>query len=413
MDLALILLATAATGAVLFAITDFVLVFRTLSHSTLAVAYRLRFPVIAFSAALFTIVFARVATGQADPAWGWTALGCMAALALFAGAFYHPWVFRPVREPRYVPADEATFLEPDDEVIGVEVDGEARAYPLLMIIRPHVVIDRVGDRPIAATFCVLCNSAIAFDRRLEGREIDLTPVTARSNNITYWDRTGGNFIQQLEGGVAWGPEAGKRLATLPTTLTTWGNWRESHPGTRVLWNPPSSFVDAAIRRVMVWFGIHRQRVSPKPLFPLRGPFDRRLPNKELVLGVRIGEETRAYPVSWLRNKLVFNDEVGGKRVVVLYDPQRDYGGVFDAKLEGRGLTFERRPSADGEGLFTDRESGSRWDVFGKALGGPLAGKRLSPVSHFNRTYWFAWAFYNRNTKLPSVSDEVGAGRVAV
>ncbi|MEE8472224.1 MAG: DUF3179 domain-containing (seleno)protein, partial [Dehalococcoidia bacterium] len=144
--------------------------------------------------------------------------------------------------------------------------------------------------------------------------------------------------------------------------------------------------------------------SKRP-FLFGGEVDERLAALERVVAVSVGEADVAYPFSVISKVRVVHDRVGGSEVVVFHQggttsaldgskisTSRDVGAaaVFDPVVDGRRLSFEWR---DG---FRDRETGSTWNIFGQATGGPLLGKAMTPVVHGNH-FWFAWAAFRPDT----------------
>jgi hypothetical protein len=126
------------------------------------------------------------------------------------------------------------------------------------------------------------------------------------------------------------------------------------------------------------------------------------------VGVAIGDARRAYPFPLLEKHRVAHDTVAGQPIVIFYQPgtlsaldeseiarSRAVGAtsVLSARLGERALGFEATPEG-----FRDRQTGSRWDFFGRALGGPLAGQRLAPVPHVD-AFWFAWAAFKPATSI--------------
>jgi hypothetical protein len=130
---------------------------------------------------------------------------------------------------------------------------------------------------------------------------------------------------------------------------------------------------------------------------------------ERVVALEASDAPVAYPFSALSEKRVVNDELDGEPIVVLWGPGtasaldarqvaqgRDVGssGVFGRRVNGRTLTFE--PAGDGR--FRDRQTGTAWNVLGRALEGPLAGTELEPVQHGNH-FWFAWSVFKPETEV--------------
>ena len=107
----------------------------------------------------------------------------------------------PLDDPKYVPVEEADeWLEDLEPVILLEIDGDARAFPLQIMTWHEIVNDEVGGTPVSVTFCPLCNSAITFDRRLDGVVYDFgTSGNLRNSNLVMWDRQTESWWQQFTG----------------------------------------------------------------------------------------------------------------------------------------------------------------------------------------------------------------------
>jgi Protein of unknown function (DUF3179) len=315
--------------------------------------------------------------------------------------------------PRFVPVSEAdTWLSNREPVVLVEEGDEARAYPLQILIWHEIVNDVVGGRPLAVTFCPLCNTALAFDRRLDERTLDFgTTGRLRHSDLVMYDRQTESWWQQATGEGIVGAYAGRRLEFVSAPLVSWETFKRAHPAGSVLSrrtgydrpygeNPYTRYDDA--------------RGSPIAAF-FRGRRDERLPAMERVVAVSLGGEDVAYPFEVLRRRPALNDRIGDLPVVVFWQPGtasaldhsrisqgRDVGstGVFDRRAGGRVLQFE--PAS--EGRFRDRETGTEFDVLGRGLRGPLRGTRLQPIPHGNH-FWFAWGVFKPSTRVVSSPPE--------
>lgn len=139
-----------------------------------------------------------------------------------------------IDQPRFVAVAEAGV--PDIEpVVSVEVDGDARAYPLRILIWHQIVNDRVGDLPVVVTYCPLCNAAIVFDRRVEDRTISFGSTgLLRHSDLVMYDRQSESWWQQYEGRGIVGAMAGVRLRPVPARLEALGRFAERFPQGRVL-----------------------------------------------------------------------------------------------------------------------------------------------------------------------------------
>ncbi len=359
--------------------------------------FRSRFVVLAVSAALFFGLLIRSLIGMADPQWVWiTGIVLSLELAYFF-VLYQPNLFRPLRETVWLSADETDRrLRPADEVLGIVVNGDARAIPTEILNRPHVVTDVIGGAPVAVTYCVLCHSAIAFPAELDGRRLDLVLAGNYYNNVIFYDRASGNLIQQMNPVIPYGPDRGRRLPWIPVTVTTWAQWRREHPSTSVLFAKEPSWFDHLVRRAIASIDARLRRTGT-PFYTLRGRLDRRLRATEMVLGVAVGGASKAYPLSLIERYGVVNDEVGREPIVIFGDPEGELIEVFSRRLDRRILYFEpiREP---GRAIAADGQ-GTRWDLRGRAVEGPLVGAELRRIPHFNKIFWFSWAFFHPETIL--------------
>jgi len=154
-------------------------------------------------------------------------------------------------------------------------------------------------------------------------------------------------------------------------------------------------------------GYDRADQSP---FLFDGTPDTRLPPMERVVTVALNGQDAAYPYSSLSQKRVVNDAIGGRSLVVVWRGgtvsaldrdqivgSRDVGAtaIYDATLDGRVLTFAPlagESTEPGAAFFRDNETGSGWNLIGKAVSGPLAGKQLVPIVHGDE-FWFVWAAF--------------------
>ncbi len=129
----------------------------------------------------------------------------------------------------------AAGLEDSEPVIALEIDGDARAYPLGIMIRHEIVNDVVGGEPVAVTYCPLCNASLVFSRLVDG-EIFSFGVSGflRKADLIMFDRQEENLWQQFEGRAIVGERAGQTLTLLPSRLESFGRFRERFPEGKVL-----------------------------------------------------------------------------------------------------------------------------------------------------------------------------------
>lgn len=252
-------------------------------------------------------------------------------------------------EPNCVPVAEADFLRPGDRVIGVTIAGEARAYPIHVLMWHEAINDVLGTTPIAIIYCPLCDSASVVDRRLDDRvyEFGISGLLYNSNVLLY-DRTDDALWSQIGLTAVSGPNAGRFLTHLPWELTTFGPWAKAHPDSTVVSFETGHARNYGRSPYGEYFDVDTL------MFPV-APLDRRLPVKERVVGVRVDGTYKAYPVK-----------------VISTSP----GGRVRDDVAGQPVELE-----------ADRRAGRVRVV--------RAGEGMQVV----HTFWFAWAAIHPETTV--------------
>lgn len=269
----------------------------------------------------------------------------------------------------------------EELVLGLVVDEEARAYPVSLVYRHHLVNDHVKRHPILIVFCGNCSSGTGFVPLLDDTRLTFELFGAYQGAFAMTDRQTGSVWAQLTGQALAGPLAGNSLEQLPVQTSTIGGWLELHPDSLA---PAGSINGRRMRLGTAAFkSSWLDSVSHR---------DDRVPMRALVLGVRLADQARAYrlepdaPEATMRQ-----DELAGVPIVLLgpeggwplaYD-RRTPSGVLDLRLE--------------QGHLVDQH-GFEWSMEGRALAGPLFGTRLDFIpSHV--TEWYAWAANHSQTEL--------------
>jgi len=146
----------------------------------------------------------------------------------------------PIDAPRFEPVSEADYA-PNTPVIGLEIGGDARAYPLSIMTWHEIVNDSVGGEPVAVTYCPLCNAAIVFERVVGGRVLTFgTSGLLRNSDLVMWDRQTASLWQQFTGEGIVGEMAGVRLTRVPARLESWERFAARNPEGQALLPPEDS-----------------------------------------------------------------------------------------------------------------------------------------------------------------------------
>lgn len=232
-----------------------------------------------------------------------------------------------ISQPRVIAAKDASYLAPEDRVIGVAIGDEARAYPIGILNYHEIVNDKLSGKPIAVTYCPLCDSAAVFDRYTPRgeREFGVSGLLYNSNVLMYdRDDKAESLWSQLKTEAIAGVQVRNRLKSLPLELTTWGEWQSRHADTTVLSDVTGHGRDYSRSP----YGNYFQ--TSNLMFPVT-PSSDRLPNKEKVLGVWSGGKMRAYPrSSFSEQQQRVEDELDGKRLVIEFNPATESLRVVEA-----------------------------------------------------------------------------------
>lgn len=306
----------------------------------------------------------------------------------------------PIDNPTFEPiAKGDEWLVDAQPVIALAIGDEAKAYPLAILTRHEIANDEIAGMPVAVTFCPLCNAAVVFKREVNGEVLRFgVSGNLRNSDLIMWDNKTLSWWQQFTGEAIVGDLTGTQLELISAQLVAWKDFKAAYPNGTVL----SSSGRRYGQNPYVGYDS-----SPQPFLFLGVP-DPRLPATERVLGVFSGKNATAYPLSVIAEKGVIEDTFEGQKIIIFYEPGQvsalDQGEIAESKEVGSAAMFS--PEVDGQaltfsykdGVITDNETGSEWDVFGRAIKGELAGKQLQPVlSHVQ--FWFAWAAFRPDTTV--------------
>ena len=328
--------------------------------------------------------------------------------------------------PQAVAPEDAHYLADSDLVLGVVANGAARAYPHRLGWKHEVINDQLGGQYISVTFCPLTSTGLIFDATAPDSgqiELGVSGMVLNSNLVLY-DRRDEKTLypQMIHAGIS-GAHKGQCLQLLPVVETTWGLWRALHPHTTVV--QAATGLDRYPDYIRALYPLDSYGHYPYGnyrsdhrmiIFPLTTarPSDR-LSAKEMVLGLRVAGESRAYPFSRMPAKAVINDRVDDRDVLVLYDAETATAIPYSRVVRGQVLSFRilsrtsdlrlssgvRRAQPSRRSLplaFADVETGSEWNMRGEALTGPLEGAQLEQIPAYN-SMWFGWSAYWPKTRL--------------
>jgi Protein of unknown function (DUF3179) len=352
--------------------------------------------------------------------------------------------------PQFVTQTEASeWLKEVEPVLVFSVGENAKAYPMQILTWHEIVNDTFsikGDEetiPIAVTFCPLCNSGLAFDRRIpltaatqaaiqavnpsatfaavtpdvlelyqqQGGSEDIvamlevtfgTSGLLYNSNLLMFDSASSTLWSQLGGDGNVGMLTGTKLLRYPAQVMSFADFKSAYPDAKVL-SRETGFTRRYGENPYLGYD-----VAGEPAFLFDGSVDGRLPPKTRVVTLEQNGEATAYPLEILQREQVLNDTIGNEPITLFWqagtasalDEQviaesQDVGsvGVFSRVVNEQTLTFTWHGKA-----FIDKETNSSWNLAGQAIDGSFTGTQLTPIIHDN-TLWFAWAAFKPETKI--------------
>jgi Protein of unknown function (DUF3179) len=273
--------------------------------------------------------------------------------------------------PRFVSVGEADeWLSEREPVIELVHEGAARAYPIQILVWHEIVNDEVGGTPVVVTFCPLCNTALVFDRRVDGRVLDFgTTGNLRNSDLVMYDRQTESWWQQFGGEAVVGELTGAELEHLPARIVAWEDFAQRHPTGEVLSQETGAVRDYGRNPYEGY-----DDVDSGPLFPVSREDDRLAPKERVVFLERDGEAV-VVPFSLLAEQRRVELRVGGADLLVEWVP-----GVLSP--------------LDSDFVASGREVGSA-TVTSLATGEPVP---------FDQPFWFAVAAFRPDARIVGGSD---------
>lgn len=227
-------------------------------------------------------------------------------------------------DPKFISGDEVKYLKPSDRILGLYINGEAKAYPIRILNWHELVNDSVGAKDVLVSYCPLCGTGMAFDGTINGKRY-LFGVSGKlyNSDVLMYDKETESLWSQIKMEAVTGSMTGTRLTLLPLAHTTWGAWKTEYPDTKVLSKKTGHF------RNYGGSPYSSYETSNQIMFPVKHK-DNRLSRKEWVLGVIINKEAKAYSFKRLRKEQTsVKDKVGGQNIIVVYDADNRSAVIMD------------------------------------------------------------------------------------
>lgn len=314
--------------------------------------------------------------------------GLIICLGLWGGIY---WVFNKywIGKYKFLPITQKVFLNAKDNeldlnlpVVGVDLNGEQKAYPANLLFYHHQLSDEVGGHPIVATYCGMCRSGRVYDANWKEGTPEFRLLGAVSYNAVLGDNLTNSWWRQETGECVKGPLKGRQLDDIYFEQMSLKNWLEKYPKSTVLQYDPTfaqkyNFFAKLLNYEAALPGWHLQETPP------------------MVIGVDINDQAKAYDLIELQKSKMVEDEVGGEALLVVADDDGQSAFVYSCKLEDKTLSFSLK-----DGVITDQETGSVWNNLGQCTKGKHKGASLQSHQSYQQ-FVRAWitfhpetAFYN-------------------
>jgi hypothetical protein len=308
-------------------------------------------------------------------------------------------------DPQFVDltSNDANYLRDNDLVLGVIINGEAKAYPHNMGWWHEIINDVVGGQAVVVSLCPLTGTGLVFNGQGENETRITCGVSGLlfNNNLIMYDRRDNTTLYPQ---MTHSPISGRstELQLLPVIETTWRYWKKLYPNSKVVSVRSGTYSTGQYTQYP--YGSYRDFTQGPsfPSFPALpdNPTAKFFPPKSITMGIRFGETAKAYPFPTMGGEAVINDTGEGNDLVVAFYANEQYALPFSRVVNGQTLTFEKTASTDPvfPFLMRDIETSSTWNLKGEAIAGSLQGRTLTQLPSHNG-FWFAWATFWQNTGI--------------
>ena len=280
--------------------------------------------------------------------------------------------------PKHITPAEAAYITDEELVFGVEINGDARAYPLRIMDWHEMFNDVVGGVPVSLAYCTLCGSGILFDTSVGGRDepfiFGSSGFLYRSNKLMY-DQETHSLWNQFTGRPVVGPLTGSgiELEMLPVAITSWATWLGDHPETKVL---------------SLETGFDRDYTPGRPYGDYFASADLMFPAlvenesleaKDYVYAIRVDGLAKAWPLLDFEGGRVINDHIGDLPIVLIGDTETRTVRAY--------LRDEGKVEATSQPTLV-RSGGDHWKI--QEAGLMASDGRVMERLPGHIAYWFAW-----------------------
>lgn len=326
----------------------------------------------------------------------WQKILLVVVLLLYGFVFYM-FNFKFLADKMFYQPKEKLFTNnvPDSLkqklVIGVVINGEAKAYPIQVIGYHHQVKDTIGGSPVIVTYCTVCRTGRVFSPFVNDKYEEFRLVGMDHFNAMFEDATTKSWWRQANGEAITGKLKGTRLPEVASRQMRLDDWMQLYPASTVLL-PDSNFNKkyAGLKNYDIDTAIGSLETRDSASWKM----------KSWVIGVNIKNEAKAYDWNTLDKKKLLQDSVNGTQLLLTLHPNAQTFYVLNRTVAGKVLHFtydDTSAAYKPTPVMRDAETNSVWKLNGVCADGAMRGSVLAPVQAYQE-FWHSWQTFHPNTK---------------
>jgi Protein of unknown function (DUF3179) len=269
-------------------------------------------------------------------------------------------------------------------VIGIDINGVARAYPIQIIGYHHQVRDTVGNKSVMVTYCTVCRTGRVFSPIVNGKSETFRLVGMDHFNAMFEDETTKSWWQQATGVAIAGSLKGSQLSEIPSQQSTLASWFRLHPNSTVL-QADTTFKDDYDDLQDYDKGTVKSHLEKRDSLSWK--------MKSWVIGVKANGLEKAYDWNELLKKYMIQDTIGVEPVLLVLESDTGTFHAFSRNMQAQTLYFLKDSLTD---RLTDVNTHSVWNLNGICLSGTLSGTRLKSLAAYQE-FWHSWKQFHPKT----------------
>jgi hypothetical protein len=281
------------------------------------------------------------------------------------------------------------YMDSNDIVIGLIFEGEVKAYPHKILDWHEIVNDEINGKKITINYCPLTGTGFGWKGNFSSLNTNFGVSGLLYNtNLILYDRETQSYWSQLKLEAINGVKIRTKPELIPLIETTWGNWKNMYPQTKILSNSQS------INRNYLNYPYGPYKEEHDLLFFPVTPINNTLPLKQRVHAIIENNRAYTYKFDNFSSGNILTDSFNNKNMLIVGNDSTIVSFELNSSQTGLVFTYAYDNS---ETFFSDNE-GNKWSVIGLAIDGPRTGETLTPASSL-MSFWFAIASFYPNPTL--------------